>query len=85
MKRALAAVGAAVAVGLCLAGFLRHRPRRAGTLGGFRCERCQRAFEDLDDAGEVGAGYVRPARPIYTRNGRSGGPEVERVGTGPIE
>jgi hypothetical protein len=80
MKRALAAV---VAVA-CFVGLLRHCVRRAGRMGGFRCENCGRVFADLDDAGEEGSGYVRPARAIYTRHGASGGAEFSRNGSGDV-
>lgn len=66
----------------CWLGMRRHRPRRAGIFGGYRCTSCGRAFADLDDAGELGTGYVSPLRPIYSRNGAGGHAETssEEVG-----
>jgi hypothetical protein len=78
MRRALAAL---VAVA-CLVGLLRHRPRRAGRMGGFRCETCGRAFADLDEAGEQGSGYVSPLRPIYSRDGADGHATISREEVG---
>ena len=60
---------------LCGIGWYKHRPRRAGRMGGFRCEHCQRPFADLDEAGETGNGYARPVRKTYSRGN---GGEVTR-------
>jgi hypothetical protein len=74
--------GLVTAAALCWLGMRRHRPQRAGVLGGFRCETCGRAFADLDDAGEPGAGYVSPLRPIYSRDGAGGHATVSREEVG---
>lgn len=76
MRRAFAALAASVAVGLCVVGFLRHRPRRVRLLGGFRCERCGRASDAMDDLGEQG--YVPHTRRQFTRVGASGRAETTR-------
>lgn len=61
---------------LCSVGVLRHRPRRAGIFGGWRCERCGKAGADLDDLGEIGAGYVNPLRTVHSRDGAFGHAET---------
>jgi hypothetical protein len=73
MKRALAFL----ALCLCAVGWYRHRVRRASPMGAFRCDRCGRAFADLDAAGERGDGFVGVLRPQYSR--QHGG-EIERAG-----
>lgn len=62
----------------CFTGLLYHRLRRAGPMGGFICENCNRTFSDLDDAGEKGSGYVRPLRTTYSRDGAGGRAETTR-------
>ena len=50
----------------------RHEPMRH-PLGGFRCADCGFASESLDEMGFPDAGWVRPVRKIYARDGRGGG------------
>jgi len=83
MRRAVK-VGLVTIAALCWVGLLRHRVRRAGPMGGYRCETCGRAFADLDDSGEQGSGYVRPGRAIFTREGAGGRQEFSRDGTGNV-
>jgi hypothetical protein len=62
---------------LCLFGLLRHRVRRAGPMGGFRCMRCKRAFGSLDEIGEEGYASLGPVRG-YSRDSAGGHAETTR-------
>lgn len=73
-------LGLVTAAVFCWLGMRRHRPRKVALHSGFRCETCGRVFADLDDAGEIGSGYVRPARPIFSRDGAHGHAESTRNG-----
>lgn len=68
--RARVALGLVTAAALCWVGLLRHRPRKVPMLSGYRCDRCKRAFADLDDAGETGNGYVKTLRTLFDRDNR---------------
>lgn len=47
----------------------RHEPVRH-LLGGFKCAHCGRTALDLDDMGSHGAGYVSPARRLFSGRNR---------------
>jgi len=50
-----------------------HEPIKHPFLSGFRCERCGMALADLDEAGFIGEGYVRPLRTTFRRAGEQAG------------
>lgn len=52
---------------LCALGIYRHKPRRAGRLGGFRCELCGHVEGDLDGF-DQGSGFVAPLRRVFDRD-----------------
>jgi hypothetical protein len=62
---------------LCTIGFYRHRPRRAGIFGGWRCDNCKRAAASLDELEGPGQGFVSAGvRPVFSRHGAGGHAEV---------